>query len=152
MAEIGLGLSIFEIISLGFKLSKALYDFAETVRGAETSFKHVATEVEVTSMVLKQLGSILEEFKKHGLASDGAIMTVDNLVRACWEGFNQINATLEKAKAASEKSWLKKPFILAQWPRLQKEMENQRSDLEKLKSNLSLGLGTLGLDLACRLQ
>lgn len=143
MAEFGLVSAIIEIAKFGVELSKALYKLAETMGEAETSLEHIATDVKFTSAVLKQLGSILEKCKNHDLASDSAIMTVKSVVDACSEDFDQINAAVEKAKTASEKFWLKKSFILVRWPGLQKKMERQRSDLEKHKSTLIIGLETV---------
>ena len=141
------------IAGIGLELSKALYTFAETVRGAEKFLEHLASEVTHTSTFLEQLGSSLEKCKKHGLASDSAIMAVKSGARMCSEDFNKINATLEKARAGSEKYGLKKPFfILVRWPRLQKKMERQRSDLEKHKTNLMLELEKMNFNLLLQLQ
>lgn len=151
MAEVvGLVASINQIAMLGVKLSTTLDDFAETVLGADKSLEDTATEVKLTYEVLEQLVSILEKFKKHGFASGSAIMTVEKLVHACSEDFNQINAILEKAEAARKKSkWKWLIFKSSQWPREKKKLEHQRSNLEKHKSTLLMWFGVLqlGLDL-----
>ncbi|MCJ1423919.1 hypothetical protein MMC29_001804, partial [Sticta canariensis] len=136
------------IVAFGLELSKALIKFADTVRGAGTTLKHIAKEVDLTSGVLKPLDSTLEKCKKHGLGSDNAIKAVKDLLQACSEDFKQINATFKKAKAASKRSWWRRSiFKLTRWPYLRKKMEHQRSNLEKHKNDLILGLSSLGLDI-----
>lgn len=139
--------SIIGIASLGFKLSKALYDFAEIVSRADQRLRDIATEVSHTTNVLERLGNFLEKYKEFEFAHGNTIETF-KVIHECSEKFNRVNAILDKAmkaKSGSRVGWIK--FKVFQWPDLQKEMEYERSSLETRKTNLSLNLHVLQLEI-----
>ncbi len=146
MAEVGLIASVIQIASTGVKLSITLYSFAETVSTADKSIKDIAKDVSLTSAVLNQLGSNLEQDKQSGVASENAIKTAEDVVRECCEVFKDIESTLEKGmkKARSGNFGLGKLGLEAlRWPFLQPKMELLRSNLERLKTTLILMLNVL---------
>ena len=146
MAEIGLIASVVQIASTGLKLSITLYSFAETVSSADKSITHIAKDVSLTSAVLSELGSNLEQDKQSGVASENAITTAEEVVRECSEVFKDIEVTLEKGmkRANGGKFGIGKLALeRLRWPFLQPKMELLRSNLERLKSTLILMLHVL---------
>lgn len=142
MAEIGLIASVLQIASCGLKLSITLYTFAETVSNADKNIKHIAKDVSLTSAVLNELGSSLENDKQRMVASENAIRTAKEVLSECSEIFNEIETTLQKGmkKASSGNRIEKLSFEMLKWPFLQPKMELLRSNLERLKSTLILML------------
>jgi hypothetical protein len=146
MAEISLIASILQIAGSGLKLSISLYAFAETVSGADKEIKHIAKDVSLTSAVLKELGTSLADDKQGMVASDNAIKTALEVVAKCSEVFHDIETTLQKGttKAGGDKHGIGRLHLEKfKWPFLQPKMELLRSNLESLKSTLTLMLNVL---------
>ena len=137
---VGLVASVVQLAGTGIKLSISLYTFAETVASADKSITHIAKDISLTSAVLTQLGDNLKDDRYIGVASDNAIKTADEVVHECSQVFSEINAALAKATGKGKGKLSLSNF---KWPFLQPKMELLRSNLDRLKSTLTLMLNVL---------
>lgn len=141
MAEVvALVASVVALAGTGLKLSISLYTFAETVASADRSISHVAKDISLTSAVLTELSESLRDDKRSGVASSNAVRTADEIVHECSEVFNEVKAALEKATGKGKGKISLGKF---KWPFLRPKMELLQSNLERLKSTLTLMLHVL---------
>ena len=147
MAEIGLVGTVVGLASAGVKLSLTLYTFSETVSSAGTDIKNIARDVSLTSSVLKELGTNLEQDDQTKLYSNSALQTAKEVVRECESVFIDLEKVMQKAMERTSKKTSKPGkltvFDKLKWPFLQPKMEVLRSNLERLKSTLVLMLNVL---------
>lgn len=143
MAEVGLIASVIGIAGAGAKLTVTLYTFAETVNSADKSIRDVARDVSITSSVLSQLASIMEQDKKAKISKDDAIKTADEAVRGCSDVFTEIGTALEKSITNINAGKTKAALEKMKWVFNEPKMELLRSNLERMKSSLLLLLSVL---------
>ncbi|KAK5233538.1 hypothetical protein LTR47_005160 [Exophiala xenobiotica] len=149
MAEIGLVGTVVGLASAGVKLSLTLYTFSETVSSAGTDIKNIARDVSLTSSVLKELGTNLEQDDQTKLYSSSALQTAKEVVRECESVFIDLEKVMQKAMERTSKKASKpgkltlSAFDKLTCPFLQPKMEVLRSNLERLKSTLVLMLNVL---------
>ncbi|KAK5191872.1 hypothetical protein LTR72_008494 [Exophiala xenobiotica] len=149
MAEIGLVGTVVGLASAGVKLSLTLYTFSETVSSAGTDIKNIARDVSLTSSVLKELGTNLEQDDQTKLYSSSALQTAKEVVRECESVFIDLEKVMQKATERTSKKASKpgkltlSAFDKLTCPFLQPKMEVLRSNLERLKSTLVLMLNVL---------
>jgi hypothetical protein len=149
MAEIGLVGTVVGLASDGVKLSLTLYTFSETVSSAGTDIKNIARDVSLTSSVLKELGTNLEQDDQTKLYSSSALQTAKEVVRECESVFIDLEKVMQKAMERTSKKASKpgkltlSAFDKLTCPFLQPKTEVLRSNLERLKSTLVLMLNVL---------
>lgn len=143
MAEVSLIASVIGIAGAGAKLTVTLYTLAETVNSADKSIRDVARDVSITSSVLSQLASILEQDKKAKISKDDAIKTADEAVRGCSDVFTEIDTALEKSITNINAGKAKAALEKMKWVFNEPKMELLRSNLESMKSSLLLLLSVL---------
>jgi hypothetical protein len=135
MAEIGIIASIIQVTGAGLALSKTLYQYADSVSGAENRVKNIAKEVELTSFVIEELGHIFKQEQTPTLLSKNAIKTADEALRECSSVFTELDAALKKTK--------KNALGRFKFPFRETKIELLRSHIDKLKSTLQLLLQVL---------
>ncbi|EON69979.1 hypothetical protein W97_09244 [Coniosporium apollinis CBS 100218] len=145
MAEpVSIVASVVGIASAGIKLSTTLYTYAETAFHADGSIKDIARDVSLTSSVMGELGTLLQQDTKVNLCSQSALQTITKAVTGCNTVFNQIGDALEKSLKKTQDG--KKKLSALQrlkWPLLEPRMRLLQSNLESLKSTLLLMLNVL---------
>ncbi|KAF2013733.1 hypothetical protein BU24DRAFT_327054, partial [Aaosphaeria arxii CBS 175.79] len=138
MAEvIGLAASIIQIGATGLKLSETLYQYAETVASADKRVGDIALEVNLTSSLIKELGTIFNEKRNVSLLSQDAVKTANTTIKACENVFVKMSAEVNK----TNKNKLGK-FTL---PFREPKINLLRTHLDMLKNTLQLLLGVLNL-------
>jgi hypothetical protein len=130
MAELGLIASVIQVAGAGLKLSKTLYEYADTVASADDRIKKIAKDVELTSWVIDELGDIFKGESTATLLSKKAARTADETVRECYNVFTELDAALKKTK----KNTLGRLML----PFRETKMDLLRSHIDKLKSTLQL--------------
>ncbi|KAL9058453.1 MAG: hypothetical protein Q9162_001748 [Coniocarpon cinnabarinum] len=136
--------SIVSVAGAGIKLSTTLYTYAETAFRADESLKSIAQEVSLTSAVINELASILKQDDGPQICSENAVQTARDTIVGCKEVFEEINAALQQSLKSATPS---KPRISTigrlVWPLKEQRMQLIRSNLDKLKSTLTLMLQVL---------
>jgi hypothetical protein len=135
MAEIGLFASVLQIAGAGLKLSQTLYQYADTVASADRRVKDIATEVELTSRIIGELGTLFELQETTQLLSENALKTANKTVRECSSVFAELDAALKKTK--------KNTFGRLMLPFRESKIELLRRHIDTLKSTLQLLLQVL---------
>ncbi|CAI6338602.1 unnamed protein product [Periconia digitata] len=131
MAEtIGLIASVLQVAGAGLKLSQTLYQYAESVNSADRRIKDIAKEVQLTSLIVDELGTLFKQNDTSSLLSKNALNTADETVRECSTVFLELDAALAKHK--------KNAFGRLKFPFREPKIELLRSHIDKLKSTLQL--------------
>ncbi|KAF1946191.1 hypothetical protein EJ02DRAFT_313896, partial [Clathrospora elynae] len=131
MAEaIGLIASVIQVAGTGLKLSQTLYQYADGVATADRRIKDIAKEIELTSFVIDELGSIFKQEETSILISKNAVKTANETMKECSNVFAEIDATLKKSKKG-KMGRLMLPFR-------DNKIELLRNHINKLKSTLQL--------------
>ncbi|OCK77813.1 hypothetical protein K432DRAFT_445075 [Lepidopterella palustris CBS 459.81] len=130
MAEIGLIASVIQVAETGLKLSKTLYQYAETVATADKRIKDIAKDVELTSFVIDELSHIFKQDQTAALLSKNAINTAQETVRECSTVFTVMDTALKKTK--------RNTFGRLMLPFREPKLELLRTNIERLKTTLQL--------------
>lgn len=131
MAEaIGLIASVIQVAATGLKLSQTLYQYAEGVATADRRIKDIAKEIQLTSFVIDELGSIFKQDETSTLMSNNAVRTANETMKECSAVFADIESTLAKSRKG-KMGRLMLPFR-------DNKIELLRNHIDKLKSTLQL--------------
>lgn len=152
IAAIGIPASVAKLADYGFKLSIKLFTFSQAVSTADQSIKSISDNVSPTSTVLQELCHIIKLDESH-VASATAVEATQRTVRECLQVFEQLNDALDKSlgnlgklETGEGKRRFKRGTIALEklkWPFKQAKMELLRSNLERLKTSLTLVLQVL---------
>jgi hypothetical protein len=150
MAEESTPATIDSIARAGIRLSTRLYTFAEVVSTGSSELKALARDVSLTSSLLDELSSHLQQDEETKLHSGSAAQTATEVLNECGVVFEEVTSVLSRATASVSKRWPKRggKLVLApgdrvKWPFLQPKMALLRGNLERLKATLVLMLGVL---------
>ncbi|CBX92235.1 hypothetical protein IAQ61_000414 [Plenodomus lingam] len=131
MAEVlGLVASVIQVAGAGLKLSQTLYQYADGVATADRRIKDIAKEVQLTSLVIDELGNVFRRDETVRLISKTAVTTAEETMKECSAVFAEIETTLAKSKKGRMGKWT--------LPFRDNKIELLRSHIEKLKSTLQL--------------
>ena len=148
MAELAFIASIVQVADVGIRLSLRLYAFGETVASADRSISAISCDVSLTSSVLKELGHILQEDKAR-IYSNTAVKTAEAVVRECSRAFHEMDALLLKkvpqlqSTCMDKKSRATLMLERLRWPAIKGKIEFLRSNLDRMKSTLTLMLNVI---------
>lgn len=155
MAELGIIASVVQIADTGLRLSIKLYTFGEIVATADKSVISISKDVSLTSSVLKELGSLLENDAESRIFSKNAVQTADTVVKECLEVFQEMESILVKklpslsgqddicGGGGGKKSKAATLLERMKWGYLQPKLQLLRSNLDRLKSTLLLMLNVI---------
>jgi hypothetical protein len=158
LAVIGVVSSVAQLADYGFKLSIKLFSYSEAVSRADKSIQSLSNEVSLTSVVLKELGEILQRDEAKYI-SKTAVEATHGTVKECLEVFHGLMNILEKSLPKNEgveRRGVGVPRLKItdkmKWPFLQPKVELLRVNLDRLKASLTLMLQVLNYakDLAGR--
>ena len=144
--------SALAVAGAGGKLSQTLYIFIESVRKSEKQLRPVADFIKLTSAVLDNIGSLLEEKDVRDLCKDSLLGTTNQALEGCRQAFEELKSFVDgllktdangKAKLGP---WDKFTFL----PFRQRELDVLISSLEKFKSELDLVLKVLHLSVSIK--
>lgn len=147
LAAIGAIASIVQLADFGFKLSVKLFAFGEAVANADRSVKSLANEISLTATVLRELSKVIKSNENH--VSPRAVEATEKTIKECFDVFEELSKALEKSvgdvsssKDRSEKKKITK-IERIKWSFFQPRMDLLRSNLDRLKSSLTLMLQVL---------
>lgn len=144
--------SVAQLADYGFKLSIKLYTYSSSVSSAPQNIRTLSTDISLTSTVLKELSQIIKS-DENNVVSDGAIEATRRTVEECLKVFAELDEALSKSlgvlgsEDGAEKGVKGKRRMVAmeklKWPFKQPKMELLRSNLDRLKTSLTLMLQVL---------
>ena len=148
MAEIGLIAAVVQVVDVGLRLSGRLYQFGQTVAGADKSILFISTDINLTCSILKTLKHSLEKDSEARLYSENDINTAKTIVEECLKIFEEMDGALLKKIKRIGLDGSSSRFAVAAlerliWPFLRPKMMLLWSNLAKLKSSLHLSLAVL---------
>ena len=136
MAEVlALVASIIEVSSFGLKLSRTLQEYGAAVMGAEKRLTGLDRDISFTSRILSELGTLLNDPRVQALVSEQSIGLARDAVAEC-DGIFQ---AMEGVAANIRKNGLGKFKIYFR----ETKIELLRSNLDRMKGNLSLLMGVI---------
>jgi len=81
MAELlGLVASVIQVAGSGIQLSKTLYGYVDRVATADRRIKDIATEIEMTSIVIEELGDVFKREETASLVFKKAVKTANDTI------------------------------------------------------------------------
>lgn len=135
-----------QVAGAGFQLAKTLYTCARNIRDAEKEINVVATEVKLTSTVLENLAAVLENENVNDICSVTLQADAQAAMDGCKTAFNELDRALRSATKTTANGTTRISFSgRAKWPLNQSKMKILQSNLERLKTTLSLMLDVLNL-------
>ncbi|KAK0105889.1 hypothetical protein ONS95_004402 [Cadophora gregata] len=143
LAAIGIVASVAQLAEYGFKLSLKLYTFSSSVSSASTSIKALSSDVSLTSTVLQELCLIIKSDEDSHVVSDTAFQATSQTVKDCLAVFKQLDEALDKSMKGMEERGGKRVVEKLKWPFKQPKMDLLRSNLDRLKTSLTLMLQVL---------
>ncbi|KAK7555768.1 hypothetical protein IWX49DRAFT_618570 [Phyllosticta citricarpa] len=133
MADVlGVVASAVGVADFGLKLSKNIYDYANSVAGASKRITYLGEHVDLTSKTIKELGDVFKDAKVQALLRAEAVDTAQKAMDHCDSIFKEMDAALSKSRSSR----------LA-WPFRQVKVQELNADLDRLKTTLQLLLGVL---------
>ena len=143
-------LSILQVAGIGVQLVKTLYTYGKSVHDSQNEIAAVAREVELTCQVLDNLAKVLQQDNAQSMCSATLKADASNTLNGCKAAFKELDSalqtTLKSQKGVKSKSRL--PFSTrAKWPLDKTKIASLQSNLERLKTTLSLMLDVINLAL-----
>ena len=149
MAELAAVASIIQIADVGFRLSVRLYQFAETVANADKAIHFTSKDVALTSSVLKEVGEVLRNDQSFRTYSSEAVKTATAIVTECSNVFQDMDKILAdrvpgiSSRSAGRGSRASMTLERFKWPYWQPKIQLLRSNLDRLRSTLSVMLNVI---------
>lgn len=138
---------IIGVASVGVKLSTTLYTYASSVANADKDMTDIAGDVALTSNVLNNVGTFLQDPDTIAIASGTALTDASSILKRCRDAFTEIEALISKSDKPGHvgENWGRKPSKRAifAWPLKSSRAELLKKRLESLKSSLMLLLHVL---------
>ena len=147
MAEpFGIAAGALQVAGAGVQLANTLYKCAKNIRDAEKDIDLVATEVKLTSSVLENLATVLKRDDIHDLCSTALRADAQAAMDGCKTAFNELNSALTSVLNTRSNGRTRISFSArARWPLNKTKMATLQTNLERLKTTLSLMLDVLNL-------
>lgn len=94
----GVAASTLQVADIGLRLSKGIYDYAESVASADSRLTRIGNHVDLTSKVVKQVGDVFSSPVSEQIASQEALNLGHDAAKECEEVFKELMAEVEKAE------------------------------------------------------
>jgi hypothetical protein len=80
MAELlGLISSVTAVASFGLRLSRTLHDYGASITGAEKRMKGLDKDIDFTSRIISELGSLLNDARIQALVSEQPVCQINRV-------------------------------------------------------------------------
>ena len=131
MAELlALVSSITAVASFGLRLSRTLHDYGASVVGAEKRMKGLDKDIDFTSRIISELGSLLNDARIQALVSEQSINLARDAVAECDAVFQAMEDVIANIRRNGMGKW---KFYFRE-----SKIELLRSNLDRMKGNLQL--------------
>jgi hypothetical protein len=131
MAEVlALVASIVEVSTFGLKLSRTLHNYGASVLGAEKRMRGLEKDIDFTSRVIAELGSLLKDPRIQELVSEQSVNLARDAVAECDAVFHAMEDVVSNIRKNGIGKW--KIYFR------ESKIELLRSNLDRMKGNLQL--------------
>lgn len=140
-----IALGVVQVADTGFKLAETIYTYTNSVRKAEKQLQPIADYVKLTSTVLQQVASHLQDEDLKTLYKPALLVSADDALKGCEGAFEKLNTylkTLIKDGNDGERAVINTKAKMT-WLWKQKEFDGHQIHLERYKSTFDLLLSTL---------
>lgn len=138
-------LGIVQVADAGFKLANTIYLYGSQIRKAERQLLPIANYVKLTSTVLQQVASLLQDEELKELYKPALLEATKDALDSCEDAFSRLETYVQALVGNSHdgnRSAVPTKTKLV-WPWKQKEIEGYQVHLERCKSSFDLLLSTL---------
>ena len=134
-----------QVAGAGLQLTKSLYEYVDTVKGANKQFKAIAVEVRLTSSVLEHLGELLQDHAGQSVCAQSILVDAKATLRGCENAFHEVDDTFKRF-VNSQVAGSRGSSVAGRlsWPFKKGRLEALQANLERLKTTLLLMLSVLG--------
>jgi hypothetical protein len=129
LEAIGAAAAIIQVAETGLRLSKSIYEYADSYQSADARLNQFAQDVDRTSNIVRDVGDLFSDATAQNHIAAGGLKTTRDCVKDCEEAFKEIQTFVEHARKSRWK-----------FPYREQKLRLLDARLEKLKSNLSLVL------------
>ena len=145
MAEIGFIAAIVQVADVGFRLSRKLHTFGNTVASADESIIFISKDIKHLCSILQTLERTLDKDRAAQLYSHNDISTAKTIVEECREIFFEMERDLSNkiTRMGLDGNPSRRGVVALErlkWPFLKSKITLHWSRLDKLKSSLLLTL------------
>lgn len=133
-----------QVASVGAKLTTTLYTFAETAWSADRRIAAIAKDISITSSVLQQLANLLRQAEANKLCTPEYLYTARMALEGCDDAFKLVARTF--GRSSDSGNYPQRKLSLGdrlRWPLKQTKVSILQSNLDRLKTNLSLMVSVL---------
>ncbi|KAF2759732.1 hypothetical protein EJ05DRAFT_307831 [Pseudovirgaria hyperparasitica] len=130
IAAVGVAASIVQLAGAGLQLSVILYEYVDSVSGADKRIKAIARDVELTSAVIQELGHTFSQNGTAQVMTASSIQTAESAVKECRYVFDELEAIVARSKD-SRMAKFTMPFK-------DSKIQLLRANLDRWKSTLQL--------------
>ncbi|KAK8158664.1 hypothetical protein BKA80DRAFT_277605 [Phyllosticta citrichinensis] len=140
-AAFGVAASAFQVADFGIRLTKTIYDYADSVAMSYERMSVLGKDVRQTTKTIKELGYVFKEAGAEELLRAEALVAAQETMNGCREIFSKMYLEIGEPRPDT---WS------FSWPFRQLNVDVLNARLEKLKSTLLLLTATLQLALSVR--
>ncbi|KAK7532399.1 uncharacterized protein J3D65DRAFT_636690 [Phyllosticta citribraziliensis] len=141
-AAFGVAASAFSVADFGIRLTKTIYDYADSVATSYERMSALGKDVRQTTKTIKELGYVFKEAGAEELLRAEALVAAQETMNDCREIFGKMYVEIGEDQKPDTWSF--------SWPFRQLNVDVLNARLEKLKSTLLLLTATLQLALSVR--
>lgn len=142
-----IALGVLQVADTGAKLASGIYSYVESVRKAEKQLRPIADYVNLTSTVLREVSSHLQDTTLTAFIKPALFSSTQDTLKGCETVFRDLEAYLKSVERSDRKPEEGSAGIRVKarltWPWKQSDLERQQVRLQRYKSNLDLLLSTL---------
>ena len=95
---VGVAASILQVADIGLRLSKGIYDFADSVASADSRLTRIGKHVDLTSEVVKQVADVFSSSVSEQIVSRKALKLGQDAAAECGEVFGELMSEVSKLK------------------------------------------------------
>ena len=149
MAEVlGIAAAAIGLANTGLTLARFLKSYSNSVRTVDKQMTSVASQVQITSTTLENLGSLFKDDKFQGIYSEKVLEDTKDAINGCREAFNGLQGFVSSLMKldGSGKAHFSTATRFTFYFR-EKELDTWQARLERFETSLVLILEVLNLRL-----
>ena len=95
---LGVAASILQVADIGLRLSKRIYDYADSVASADGRLTRIGKHVDLTSEVVKQVADVFSSGVSEQIVSQKALKLGQDAAEECEEVFGELMGEIAKLR------------------------------------------------------
>ena len=143
VAALGIVGLVAQLAQYGQQLSVKLITFTQVVSNADAILKDVSSDISMTSLILGDLQRHLANDEEGRLMSENSVKSAETTVQECMTVFRELDEMLTKSMKNLEGGKGARAWEKLKWSFVDGQMKLLKSNLDRLKAELTLMLNVL---------